>query len=122
LRGTGLESRAIDPTTFVLQADPPADQVDPPQAPPPPPKPQTLKTIEVTGSHIRAAQLATANPVVAVTAQQLQQTGELTIGQALLNLPSVTGAVVTPNFDNQGVSGTGGGTPRADAGTHLGVG
>ena len=106
LRGTGLESRAIDPTTFVLQADPPADQVDPPQAPPPPPpKPQTLKTIEVTGSHIRAAQLATANPVVAVTAQQLQQTGELTIGQALLNLPSVTGAVVTPNIDNQGVSG-----------------
>ncbi|MGH8147824.1 MAG: TonB-dependent receptor domain-containing protein [Rhodanobacteraceae bacterium] len=68
-------------------------------------QPATLQVITVTGSHIRAAQLATANPVVTITAQQLQQTGELTIGQALLNLPSVTGAVVTPNIDNQGVSG-----------------
>lgn len=106
LRGTGLESRSIDATTFVLQVDPPAGQADPPQAPPPPPpKPQTLQTVEVTGSHIRAAQLQTANPVVTVSAQQIQQTGELTIGQVVQNLPSVTGSVTTSNIDNGGGRG-----------------
>jgi outer membrane receptor protein involved in Fe transport len=104
LRGTGLESRSVDATTFVLRADPPAGQVDPPKAPPPP-KPQTLQTVEVTGSHIRAAELATANPVVTVTAQQIQQTGELTIGQVIQNLPSVTGPVGSSNIDNGGSRG-----------------
>lgn len=106
LRGTGLASRSINATTFVLRADPVKPSADPPQAPPPPPpKPKELQTIQVTGSHIRAAQLATANPVVTVSAQQIAQTGDLTVGQVVQNLPAVTGAVVTPNIDNQGIAG-----------------
>ncbi|HEX7325625.1 MAG TPA: TonB-dependent receptor [Rhodanobacteraceae bacterium] len=69
-------------------------------------KPQaTLQTIEVTGTHIRAAQLATANPVVTIGAQEIQQTGDLTIGQVLQDLPSVTGPVTTSNIDNGGGRG-----------------
>lgn len=110
LRGTGLESHSINQTTFVLRAlphkaadDPPAS--DPQTPPPPPPKPETLQAIEVTGTHIRASELATANPVVTVSAQQITQTGDLTVGQVVQNLPAVTGAVVTPNIDNQGIAG-----------------
>lgn len=106
LRGTGLEARSIDSATFVLQSEQAGRTIDPPQAPsPPPPKPETLQTVEVTGSHIRAAQLATANPVITVNAQQIQQTGDLTIGQVVQNLPAVTGSVVTSNIDNGGGRG-----------------
>lgn len=106
LRGTGLEARSIDSATFVLQSEQAGGTIDPPQAPSPPPsKPQTLQTVEVTGSHIRAAELATANPVVTVTAQQIQQTGELTIGQVIQNLPSVTGPVGSSHIDNGGSRG-----------------
>lgn len=112
LGSSGIASVQVNKSTFVLRADPPADPAaapqtaSPPASPPPAPeKPKTLEAISVTGSHIRAAQLATANPVVVVSAQQIQQTGALTIGQVIQNLPSVTGAIVTPNIDNQGNTG-----------------
>ena len=47
--------------------------------------PQTLQTIVVTGSHIRRVDLETSNPVVAVTSQQIQQTGKLTLGGSTAN-------------------------------------
>ncbi len=109
---SGLASVQINKSTFVLKRDPPADPAPAPQTtpaqqspPPAPQKPKTLQAISVTGSHIRAAQLATANPVVVVSAQQIQQTGALTIGQVIKDLPSVTGAITTPNIDNQGATG-----------------
>lgn len=112
LRNSGLALVQINQSTFVLKADPPGDPAPVPQATPAQPsassapeKPKTLQAISVTGSHIRAAQLATANPVVVVTAQQIQQTGALTIGQVIKDLPSVTGSIVTPNIDNQGNTG-----------------
>ncbi|MGH8118621.1 MAG: TonB-dependent receptor [Rhodanobacteraceae bacterium] len=133
LRGTGLQFRYVDANTLTIsradpsprasrlqqrEADPPTHSVDPQTQPVDPPqaattgpaastpKPsETLQAIVVTGSHIRAAQLATANPVVTVTAQQIAQTGDLTVGQVVQNLPSVTGAVVTPDIDNQGIAG-----------------
>jgi outer membrane receptor protein involved in Fe transport len=106
LRGTGLGVRSIDSATFVLQPEQAGGTIDPPQAlSPPPPKPRTLQTVEVTGSHIRAAELATANPVVTVSAQQIQQTGDLTIGQVIQNLPAVTGPVGSSNIDNGGSRG-----------------
>ena len=65
-------------------------------------QPQTLQTIVVTGSHIRRVDLETSNPVVAVTAQQIQQTGKLTLGDVVQNLPVVTGGLVNPSVNNGG--------------------
>ncbi len=68
-------------------------------------QPQTLQTIVVTGSHIRRVDLETSNPVVAVTAQQIQQTGKLTLGDVVQNLPVVTGGLVNPSVNNGGGTG-----------------
>jgi len=108
LRGTGLAPRAINGTTFVLQSAPRPDPPDPRQQPPasapsaPPSKPETLQTIVVTGSHIRRVDIETANPVVAVTAAQIQQTGDLTLGDIVQNLSAVTGPINNPYINNAG--------------------
>lgn len=69
-------------------------------------QPQTLQTIVVTGSHIRRVDLETSNPVVAVTAQQIAQTGKLTLGDVVQNLPVITGGVENPSVNNGGGSGS----------------
>ncbi len=71
-----------------------------------PAKPQTLQTIVVTGSHIRRVDLETANPVVTVTSQQIQQSGAVTVGDLIQQLPAVTGSPMNPRVNNGG--GTGG--------------
>jgi outer membrane receptor protein involved in Fe transport len=68
-------------------------------------QPQTLQTIVVTGSHIRRVDLETSNPVVAVTAQQIAQTGKLTLGDVVQQLPVITGGVERPTVNNGGGSG-----------------
>ena len=68
-------------------------------------QPQTLQTIVVTGSHIRRVDLETSNPVVAITSQQIQQTGKLTLGDVIQQLPVVTGGIETPSVNNGGGSG-----------------
>jgi outer membrane receptor protein involved in Fe transport len=67
--------------------------------------PQTLQTIVVTGSHIRRVDLETSNPVVAVSAQQIQATGKLTLGDVVQQLPVITGGIETPRVNNGGGSG-----------------
>jgi outer membrane receptor protein involved in Fe transport len=69
-------------------------------------QPQTLQTIVVTGSHIRRVDLETDNPVVAVTAQQIQSTGALTLGDVIDKLPVITGGVQNPAVNNSGGSGS----------------
>ncbi|MES2402835.1 MAG: TonB-dependent receptor, partial [Pseudomonadota bacterium] len=69
-------------------------------------QPQTLQTIVVTGSHIRRVDLETSNPVVAVTAQQIQATGKQTLGDIVQNLPVIAGGVENPNVNNGGGSGS----------------
>ncbi len=68
--------------------------------------PQTLQTIVVTGSHIRRVDVETSNPVVAVTAQQIQASGKMTLGDVVQNLPVVAGAMTNPNVNNSGGSGS----------------
>src|SRR5579883_2562827 len=68
-------------------------------------QPQTLQTIVVTGSHIRRVDLETSNPVVAVSAQQIQQTGKLTLGDVVQQLPVITGGIENPRVNNGGGSG-----------------
>lgn len=69
-------------------------------------QPQTLQTIVVTGSHIRRVDLETSNPVIAVTAQQIQATGKLTLGDVVQQLPVITGGVTNPSINNGGGSGS----------------
>jgi len=68
-------------------------------------QPQTLQTIVVTGSHIRRVDLETSNPVVAITSQQIQQTGKLTLGDVVQSLPVITGGIENPRVNNGGGSG-----------------
>ncbi len=70
-----------------------------------PNQPQTLQTIVVTGSHIRRVDLETSNPVVAVSAAQIQATGKLTLGDVIQQLPGITGGVESPRVNNGGGSG-----------------
>jgi outer membrane receptor protein involved in Fe transport len=65
----------------------------------------TLKTVVVTGSHIRRVDLETASPVITVSAEQIQATGKLTLGDVVQNLPAVTGGLLTPTVNNHNAPG-----------------
>ncbi|HEX7325702.1 MAG TPA: TonB-dependent receptor [Rhodanobacteraceae bacterium] len=78
-------------------------------------KPQTLQAVEVTGTHITSAQLATEIPVQTVTAAQIQKSGLATVGDVLRHL-SMSGASLTTNADNPGNVGT------PPSGTGIGAG
>lgn len=63
-------------------------------------QPKTLQTVVVTGSHIRRVDLETASPVIAISSQQIQQTGKLTLGGVIQQLPTITGGMLTPDVNN----------------------
>ncbi|HZP66247.1 MAG TPA: hypothetical protein VFB32_08050, partial [Rudaea sp.] len=52
-----------------------------------PDKSQALDTIVVTGSNIRRVDIETANPVVTIDKAAIQQSGKLTLGDLVQNLP-----------------------------------
>ncbi|PMQ05845.1 Colicin I receptor [Dyella sp. AD56] len=55
-----------------------------------PQKAQTLKAVQVTGSLIRGVDTEMAQPVVTITAQDIQRQGFATVGQFLANLTSAS--------------------------------
>jgi iron complex outermembrane receptor protein len=61
-------------------------------------QPATLQTITVTGSHIREAQLATAQPVIAITHDDIQKQGFTSVADILQNL-TVTGSPAISRAD-----------------------
>ena len=69
-------------------------------------KSQALETIVVTGSNIRRVDIETANPVVTIDRQQIQNTGKLTIGDLVQNLSVATGPSNNPQVNNSGGSGS----------------
>src|SRR5579885_84154 len=69
-------------------------------------QPQTLQTIVVTGSHIRRVDLETSNPVITVDRQQIANTGKLTMGDIIQDIPAITGGVQNPQVNNGGGSGS----------------
>ncbi|HXS04942.1 MAG TPA: TonB-dependent receptor [Rhodanobacter sp.] len=78
------------------------------QAAPPPPKQseaKTLNAVVVTGSHIRRVDLETSNPVVTVSAAQIEATGKQTLGDVVQNLPAITGGLLTPTVNNHNSPG-----------------
>ncbi len=68
-------------------------------------QPKTLQTVVVTGSHIRRVDLETSNPVIAITAQQIQQTGKVTLGDVVQQLPALVGEGTNPHVNNGAGSG-----------------
>jgi len=89
LMGTGLEPSIKSNGTLSVQpvaipagtaATPPAPaQTNPQQA-------RTLQAVQVTGSLIRSVDVELAQPVVTITAQDIQRQGFATVGQFLQNL------------------------------------
>lgn len=65
----------------------------------------TLGPIQVTGSHIQRSELETSNPMITIGAQEIEDTGELTLGDVLAQLPVVTGGVMRPTVNNGGGTG-----------------
>jgi len=68
-------------------------------------KSQALDTIVVTGSNIRRVDIETANPVVTIDRAAIQQSGKLTLGDLVQDLPAVTGPVTNPRVNNGGGTG-----------------
>src|SRR3954468_12088392 len=69
-------------------------------------KGQALDTIVVTGSNIRRVDIETSNPVVTIDRAAIQQSGKLTLGDLLQNLPAVTGGNTNPQVNNGGGGGS----------------
>src|SRR5579871_1009359 len=69
-------------------------------------KGQSLDTIVVTGSNIRRVDIETSNPVVTIDRAAIQQSGKLTLGDLLQNLPAVTGGNTNPQVNNGGGGGS----------------
>src|SRR5512143_1225686 len=68
-------------------------------------KSQSLETIVVTGSNIRRVDIATANPVLTIDKAAIQQSGKLTLGDLVQDVPAVTGPVSNPRVNNGGGTG-----------------
>jgi outer membrane receptor protein involved in Fe transport len=75
-------------------------------------QPQTLQTIVVTGSHIRRVDLETANPVTVVSSAEIQNSGALTLGNLVQDLPQITGSPQNTRVNNGGGSGVSGASLR----------
>ena len=77
-------------------------------------EPQTLKGIIVTGSLIPQSQIETANPVITITAQDMQNKGFANVYEALRSQPLSTGSVQDSTF-------SAGFTPGAETISLLGL-
>ncbi|HEU0277402.1 MAG TPA: TonB-dependent receptor [Rhodanobacteraceae bacterium] len=64
-------------------------------------QPKVLQSIEVTGTRIKKADIATQVPVITITSQQIQQTGLASIGDVLQQL-SVSGSSLNTKFNSAG--------------------
>src|SRR5437879_3337579 len=66
------------------------------------PSEQPLTTVTVTGSRIRRVDVETASPVYTIDATAIQQSGLSSVGQLVLQLPSISGAATNPSVNNGG--------------------
>jgi len=61
-----------------------------------------VQTVTVTGSRIRRVDTETASPVYTIDQSAIQQSGVSTIGELIMQLPSVAGAATNPSVNNGG--------------------
>jgi outer membrane receptor protein involved in Fe transport len=69
---------------------------------------QNLKGVVVTGSLIRRVDIETASPVITIGRQHIDDSGSVTLGSVLQELPSIAGNAINPQ-----VTGNGGGVANA---------
>ncbi|MBQ0959467.1 TonB-dependent receptor [Ideonella sp. 4Y11] len=65
----------------------------------------TAERVEVTGSRVRRIDAEAAAPVQIVNREQIQQSGVVSIGALLQQLPSIAGAATNPQVNNGGGDG-----------------
>ena len=68
----------------------------------PPKETKTLDAIEVTGSLLRRVDTETANPVVTLDRETLENNGNPTLGNVLQALPSFSGFATNPTLQTTG--------------------
>jgi iron complex outermembrane recepter protein len=78
----------------------------PPAQTPSTSSPTTLDTITVTGSRIRRTDLETASPVFQIDRAAIDNSGALTIGDFIQEVPSMAGAATNPSVNNGGGDGS----------------
>jgi len=66
---------------------------------------EKLETIVVTGSRIRRVDLETSSPVVTIDKAAIEQSGKLTVGDLVQEMPAVSGAATNPRVNNGGGTG-----------------
>jgi len=66
---------------------------------------KTLDAIQVTGSRVARVETETASPVVVLDRAAIEQTGKLTLGDLLQEMPSMSGAPTNPQVNNGGGDG-----------------
>ncbi len=62
----------------------------------------TLDEVVVTGSRIRRVDTETASPVFTIDRDALTQSGKSTVGELIMQLPSVAGSATNPSTNNGG--------------------
>jgi iron complex outermembrane recepter protein len=63
---------------------------------------ESLTTVTVTGSRIRRVDLETASPVYTIDHTAIQNSGVATVGELVMQLPSINGAATNPTVNNGG--------------------
>src|SRR5450755_4233795 len=63
---------------------------------------ESLTTVTVTGSRIRRVDLETASPVYTIDHTAIQNSGVASVGELIMQLPSVNGAATNPQVNNGG--------------------
>jgi iron complex outermembrane recepter protein len=66
---------------------------------------KTLEAVQVTGSRIARTESESASPVFKIDKAAIEQTGALTIGDFLQEIPSIAGAATNPSVNNGGGDG-----------------
>ena len=66
---------------------------------------KTLDAIQVTGSRVARVETETASPVVVIDRAAIEQTGKLTLGDLIQEMPAMSGAPTNPQVNNGGGDG-----------------
>jgi iron complex outermembrane recepter protein len=98
----------VQPTGPSPQQNAPATQTATPAPAPAPESSKTLQTITVTGSLIRSVDVEMAQPVVTISAQDIQKQGFATVGQFLQNLTSASSPDVSKSDPDEAGPDVGG--------------
>jgi outer membrane receptor protein involved in Fe transport len=105
-RATPSAPAGADPRPFVAEPNAPIATIPSgAAAPPSPAQATTVAAIEVTGSHIRGAPLA--SPLTVLTRQDIERSGQTTVADALKALPQNFAAGAAPGNESTGGDRTG---------------